>query len=218
MNAEDCKKWEEIKSVYGVGTVGEWPNIAWLIARLQAEAQENERLRQELRDRRGDEMDRLENLTIRAETAEARIAELEALFALQQTRMTEATRAWQEATGKRDVLPDLGDLLAWLMDRPAELEAQVRKLRDALEGMIEQFSYDDCNGKFCTGGLWALEDAFAALGWDEKHPMPEGMICDEPGCEKRVTCGTPTPKGYRSVCGEHYRILAESQEGKEEPK
>jgi hypothetical protein len=59
-------------------------------------------------------------------------AELEALFALQRTRMAEAIRTWQEETGKRDVLPDLGDLLAWLMARSVELEALVRKLRDAL--------------------------------------------------------------------------------------
>jgi hypothetical protein len=27
--------------------------------------------------------------------------------------------------------------------------------------------------------------------------------CDEPGCWKEVTCGTPTPNGYRSTCGQH---------------
>jgi hypothetical protein len=29
------------------------------------------------------------------------------------------------------------------------------------------------------------------------------QACDEPGCWKEVTCGTPTPDGYRSTCGEH---------------
>lgn len=33
-------------------------------------------------------------------------------------------------------------------------------------------------------------------------------VCDEPGCFERDTCGTPTPEGYRRVCGEHYRGLS----------
>ena len=36
--------------------------------------------------------------------------------------------------------------------------------------------------------------------------MPEHFIslCDEPGCKKEVTCGTPTPNGgYRQTCSEH---------------
>jgi hypothetical protein len=28
-------------------------------------------------------------------------------------------------------------------------------------------------------------------------------MCDEPGCCKKVYCGTPTPKGYRHTCPEH---------------
>lgn len=27
--------------------------------------------------------------------------------------------------------------------------------------------------------------------------------CDEPGCWLSVSCGTPTPGGYRSTCGKH---------------
>ena len=27
--------------------------------------------------------------------------------------------------------------------------------------------------------------------------------CDEPGCWSDVSCGTPTPEGYRSTCGKH---------------
>ena len=69
--------------------------------------------------------------------AEAEAAELHALFALQQTRMTEAVEAWRKATGKYGFLPDLGDLLAWLMDRPAALEAQVRELREAVQTALD---------------------------------------------------------------------------------
>ena len=27
--------------------------------------------------------------------------------------------------------------------------------------------------------------------------------CDEAGCWSDVTCGTPTPNGYRNTCGKH---------------
>ena len=27
--------------------------------------------------------------------------------------------------------------------------------------------------------------------------------CDEPGCWEEVTCGAPTPSGYRQTCGKH---------------
>ncbi len=33
------------------------------------------------------------------------------------------------------------------------------------------------------------------------------LACDEPGCKKQATCGTPTPEGYRRVCGDHWREL-----------
>lgn len=29
------------------------------------------------------------------------------------------------------------------------------------------------------------------------------LVCDEPGCNLPVTCGTPTPTGYRSTCHWH---------------
>jgi hypothetical protein len=29
------------------------------------------------------------------------------------------------------------------------------------------------------------------------------LVCDEPDCERTVSCGTPTPSGYRQTCGEH---------------
>lgn len=49
--------------------------------------------------------------------------------------------------------------------------------------------------------------------WDEtdtilgcpKCRSPESFrfACDEPDCWASVTCGTPTPTGYRSTCGKH---------------
>jgi hypothetical protein len=28
--------------------------------------------------------------------------------------------------------------------------------------------------------------------------------CDEPDCWEPVSCGTPTPTGYRNTCGKHF--------------
>lgn len=53
-----------------------------------------------------------------------RCEELERLFDLQQTRMDTATELWRNATGKHDILPDLGDLLAWLLERIATVEKE----------------------------------------------------------------------------------------------
>lgn len=55
---------------------GEEGRIEVAKTRIEELAQENERLRQELLDRRVAEMDRLENLTNRAEAAEARCTAL----------------------------------------------------------------------------------------------------------------------------------------------
>jgi hypothetical protein len=52
-----------------------------------------------------------------------REAELESLFALQQTRMAEATSAWQQATGETG-LPDLGRLLTWLLAEAGKRETR----------------------------------------------------------------------------------------------
>ena len=33
------------------------------------------------------------------------------------------------------------------------------------------------------------------------------MACDEPGCNREVTCGTPVDGGYRSTCHDHAPML-----------
>lgn len=83
-------------------------------------------------------------------------------------------------------------------------------LREALEDMVWQFAYCGkmANGRLglTTGGLSALEGAFAELGWDDPHPVPE-RECQAEGCHDEATCGTPTPDGYKRLCGEHYRAI-----------
>ena len=59
----------------------------------------------------------------------ADMAELRALFDLQYTRMTEATQRWREESRAEwaQVLPDLGELLAWLMRRADSARARANE-------------------------------------------------------------------------------------------
>jgi len=57
----------------------------------------------------------LQDTIERAEKAEAENKELNALFDMQQKRTKRAEKMWQEATGKHNTLPGLGELLDWLM-------------------------------------------------------------------------------------------------------
>ncbi len=54
-----------------------------------------------------------------------RIEELDNLFEIQRTRMDKATKLWQKATGRGETLPDLGELLGWLMDHADRLQEQL---------------------------------------------------------------------------------------------
>jgi hypothetical protein len=102
--------------------------------------------------------------------------------------------------------------------------AERQEMREALEHMTCQFGYwnpgeSKGQGGLTTGGLSALEDAFAALGWDEPHYVKE-MECDEPGCGAQNSSGWPSPRGYRHTCHDHYRatismedVLAAAREG-----
>lgn len=53
-----------------------------------------------------------------------RVAEYDHLIGLQRARSREADRLWQEAHGKLDVWPDLGEVLEWLMSTRAKLEKE----------------------------------------------------------------------------------------------
>ncbi len=94
--------------------------------------------------------------------------------------------------------------------------AEIARLRHALEGMVHQFAcWDPLAGGLYTAGLTALEQAFAALGWDSPRPAPERR-CDEPGCMQEGTMGWPTRPGgtglnggYRRTCWDHSDRCAE---------
>lgn len=78
-----------------------------------------------------------------------------------------------------------------------------QRLRDCIEGLCYQFAYTTDDGKLWTGGLSALEEAFDLLDWDDPFQLPKEELCDEPGCSKRTTDGTPTTDGYRRTCSQH---------------
>jgi hypothetical protein len=84
--------------------------------------------------------------------------------------------------------------------------ARCKALEDALADMVLQFAYDNDGTPptIHTGGLSALEGAFAALGWPDPKPVPERQ-CDEPGCPGVATCGWPSDTAYRRTCGAHWR-------------
>lgn len=83
------------------------------------------------------------------------------------------------------------------------------RVRAALEGLAWQFAVRGSGPDgltLSTGGLSALEDAFAALGWTDPQPVPDaGLACDVPGCRRWSTSGRATASGYQRVCDQHDR-------------
>ena len=91
-----------------------------------------------------------------------------------------------------------------MCDADTHLSDLLAECREALEDMCQQFAYPGEGPVLITGGLSALECAFRVLGWEDPHPVPE-RGCDEPGCRRMATCGTPVGGGYRTTCSEHAR-------------
>jgi len=100
--------------------------------------------------------------------------------------------------------------------------SRINMFGDALEEMVWQFAERGTKKKkpiLWTGGLSALETAFAALGWDDPHYIEEGhrAICDVKGCANWVTAGGDAWRetGHWSVCREHSQS---SRAGEPQPK
>ena len=60
--------------------------------------------------------------------------EIRQLFDLQHKRTAEADKLWQIANNKPGTLPDLGDLIRWLMERAAVYERALQRIVDATAG------------------------------------------------------------------------------------
>ena len=96
------------------------------------------------------------------------------------------------------------------MNREEELE-------EALRDMVNQFAYtgNATRGRAVihTGGLSALEGAFAVLGMKDPTYTPQNE-CEVAKCYQTATCGTPESgksgdenSTYRRLCGDHYRQI-----------
>lgn len=92
-------------------------------------------------------------------------------------------------------------------DRLLKRDAELQEAREVIEDLVNQFAYDADNPpRLHTGGLSALESAFAFLGWEDPHPVPE-RGCQMVGCQSMASCGTPTEDGYKWLCSWHYGLL-----------
>jgi hypothetical protein len=116
---------------------------------------------------------------------------------------------WDERIATISINPDMASRedVANLASELMEARAEVKRLREALEDMVDQFAYPlDEPPRITTGGLSALEHAFDVLGYSDPKEVP-GRECQIEGCKKTATCGTPTPNGYKRVCLKHFRLL-----------
>ena len=80
---------------------------------------------------------------------------------------------------------------------------------DALEDMVWQFAYrgvKDGRPVLHTGGLSALEHAFGVLDWNDPYFSDhcDAQQCAHPDCLDWGDSGSPTPQGYKRVCGKHF--------------
>lgn len=92
---------------------------------------------------------------------------------------------------------------------PAADVVPAADLKEFAADVVYQYGYKIiCNGRLhlTAGGLSTLESAFDILGWEDPKPFPEGE-CEMDGCHEYATCGTPTPDGYKRVCGKHFSEL-----------
>ena len=75
----------------------------------------------------------------------------------------------------------------------------------------------DCNWIGNDGELLSAPNPFypddTILGCPNCKQIGEFIeLCDEPGCDRPATCGSPTPSGYRRTCFDHSVFFR--QEGK----
>lgn len=103
-----------------------------------------------------------------------------------------ATQLWSALANVEWYHPESGESASYSFRAAGGLVAD---LRDMGENYLDWY---------CCGPYATVSDYIARVlrkqGWIYDDM---GSICDEPGCLKSVSCGTPTETGYRSTCGEH---------------
>ena len=109
---------------------------------------------------------------------------------------------WERNTAITQLREDYG---VGLGEKKADV-VPVADMKEFAADVAYQFGYKgEYKGRLhiMHGGLSTLERAFEILGWENPHTYPEGE-CEWDGCHEYATCGTPTPDGYKRVCGKHY--------------
>jgi len=91
----------------------------------------------------------VEQRTAELEAAKADRDELQSVFDLGHTRTVEADKLWQDAHGKPEVWPDLGDLVGWLIKRHDDVQAELERVRAASnkDNKTGQMMLDDAIGE-----------------------------------------------------------------------
>lgn len=120
--------------------------------------------------------------------------------------LAEVRRLREDLAANAAMLARQCDLAREAETAAGRLRAREAALAGALADMVHQFCYRYVRQgqlHMGTGGLSALEGAFAALGYEDPRPCPD-MECQAEGCHEEATCGIPTPDGYKRLCGDHY--------------
>lgn len=83
----------------------------------------------------------------------------------------------------------------------------IRK-RDAQKRDAQKVGCKECSWRGASGDLLLAKSPFQKGDTLVGCPSCKCVncfesLCDEPGCFEPVSCGTPTPTGYRSTCGKH---------------
>lgn len=92
--------------------------------------------------------------------------------------------------------------------------AELRALREALADMAWQFGYrTTISGAAAlhTGGVSALERAFALLGWDDPYMAPDSSQCDINNCHDWSSSGLLWGDLYLWLCSEHAMLSQQAE-------
>ncbi len=94
-------------------------------------------------------------------------------------------------------------------------------------GSFRYFIYDrlgfgpEAYSLLCSDGMTisnefdlnTVPDARAALAANDHEKLKKVLsCCDEPGCYEEISCGWPSPDGYRQTCGDHFNTHFQKQQ------
>ena len=133
----------------------------------------------------------------------------------------------------KDIDAEYADMVEWC---DYEMKLAVTKwvmkhiVEHAREGgsyrylIYDRLGFDpDAYAPLCSDGLTISNDfdldtvpaAREALAAGDHEKLKKVLsCCDEPGCYNEISSGWPSENGYRTTCGEHYRMYQEHNDAK----